>query len=377
MTYPEDLERRLAERTRDLEEKTRLLEEVPCGIKVIALDPIRITYWNRGSMDMYGFEADEALGRHPGDLLKTRFDLPMDQILALLLREGTWRGLAVETRKDGVEIVSDLRLLLHRDDQRQPVYVISTSTDISKERLYLTDLARSRDLAEAASQAKSEFLATMSHELRTPLNAIIGYSEMLSEEAEDEGQDAMVCDLQKINGAGQQLLQLINDILDLAKIEAGRMELYLEEVDLASLVAEVMAISEPLALKSGNVLQGQAAPGLGTCLTDALRLKQVLLNLTSNACKFTSNGTVSLHAAREDDGTVAFVVRDTGIGISPEQLSRLFQQFQQADASISRRYGGTGLGLAIAKQLCEILGAEIMVESSPGEGSTFTVRLHN
>jgi signal transduction histidine kinase/CheY-like chemotaxis protein len=227
---------------------------------------------------------------------------------------------------------------------------------------------------EAASQHKSAFLANMSHELRTPLNAVIGYSEMLQEMAEDEGFDQFVPDLAKIRDAGRHLLNLINDILDLSKIEAGKMDLYLEEVDLKALVEEVRSIVAPLATSSGNRFDIVCPDDVGTFYTDRTKLKQSLLNLLGNASKFTQRGRVALEL-RAGDEELSFIVNDTGIGMTEEQLGRLFQAFSQADASTTRRYGGTGLGLAITKHFCEMLGGRIAVESVPGGGSTFTITL--
>jgi signal transduction histidine kinase/DNA-binding response OmpR family regulator len=227
---------------------------------------------------------------------------------------------------------------------------------------------------EAASQHKSAFLANMSHELRTPLNAVIGYSEMLQEMAEDEGFDQFVPDLTKIRDAGRHLLNLINDILDLSKIEAGKMDLYLEEVDLKALLEEVRSIVAPLATSGGNRLDIVYPDDLGTLYTDRTKLKQSLLNLLGNASKFTQHGRVALEL-RSVDEELSFSVSDTGIGMTEEQLGRLFQAFSQADASTTRRYGGTGLGLAITKHFCEMLGGRITVESEAGAGSTFTITL--
>jgi signal transduction histidine kinase len=227
---------------------------------------------------------------------------------------------------------------------------------------------------EAAGEHKSAFLANMSHELRTPLNAIIGYSEMLQEAAEDDGYEHLVPDLHKIRDAGQHLLRLINDILDLSKIEAGKMEVYRESVDLAELFNEVAALLEPLAAANGNRCQIIGASALGSLYTDRTKLKQMLLNLASNATKFTKSGRVSL-AMSATETEISFRVSDTGIGMTQEQLDRLFQAFTQADASTTRRYGGTGLGLAITKRFAEMLGGRVTVESWPGEGSTFTITL--
>jgi signal transduction histidine kinase/DNA-binding response OmpR family regulator len=226
---------------------------------------------------------------------------------------------------------------------------------------------------ETASAHKSAFLASVSHELRTPLNAIIGYSEMLQEVAQDDGQDVFLPDLARIRDAGRHLLGLINDILDLSKIEAGKMDLYLEEVDLGALIAEVRSIVEPMSAANGNALE-TVFPPFGTFYTDRTKLKQSLLNLLSNAAKFTRNGRVRLEVAMAD-AEVCFVVGDTGIGMTGEQQSRLFQAFSQADVSTSRQYGGTGLGLAITRHFCEMLGGRITVESAPGQGSTFTIAL--
>jgi signal transduction histidine kinase/CheY-like chemotaxis protein len=238
---------------------------------------------------------------------------------------------------------------------------------------------KARAEAEAASRTKSIFLANMSHELRTPLNAIIGYSEILVEDATDRGDDTTVGDLQKIQGAGRHLLELINGILDLSKIEAGRMDVYLEQIYLARLVEEVRAIVEPLVKKNGNELVIHCPPDIGSMRTDLTKLKQSLINLLSNAAKFTQNGTVTLSVSRrETDGDPArftFHVSDTGIGMNEEQLGRLFQAFTQADSSTTRHYGGTGLGLTITRHFANMLGGAIQVTSRPGKGSNFIMVL--
>ena len=238
---------------------------------------------------------------------------------------------------------------------------------------------KARAEAEAASRTKSAFLANMSHELRTPLNAIIGYSEILVEDATDSGDDATVGDLQKIQGAGQHLLGLINGILDLSKIEAGRMDVYLEQIYLARLVDEVRAIVEPLVKKNGNKLVIECPPDIGSMRTDLTKLKQSLINLLSNAAKFTQNGTVTLALSRAQTGSgqarFTFHVSDTGIGMNEEQLGRLFQAFTQADSSTTRHYGGTGLGLTITRHFASMLGGTIEVTSRPGEGSSFIMVL--
>jgi len=232
-----------------------------------------------------------------------------------------------------------------------------------------------RTKAEEANTAKSLFLANMSHELRTPLNAIIGYSEMLEEEAEDQGETEMIPDLKKIRGAGKHLLGLINDILDLSKIEAGRMDLYLETISVNTLIADVVSLVQPLLEEKNNRLITDYPENLGSIHTDVTKVRQNLFNLLSNASKFTEQGTITLTVRREYTSSadrLAFTVQDTGIGMSAEQQAKLFQSFTQADSSTTRKYGGTGLGLSITRKFCEMMGGEIQVTSEPGVGSTFT-----
>lgn len=250
---------------------------------------------------------------------------------------------------------------------------VAVYTDITELRRHNLELEQARELSEVANQTKSQFLANMSHELRTPLNAIIGYSEILQEDAAESSQEQLVPDLKKIEGAGRHLLGLINDILDLSKVEAGKMEIFIEEVEISSLLGEVGAIIRPLVAKNGNRLEVHVANDIGSMRTDRTKLKQCLLNVLSNGSKFTQNGKLTLAVERADRAMIQIAISDTGIGMSEEQLGRLFQAFSQADASTTKKFGGTGLGLAITKHFCRLLGGDISVESRVGEGSTFTI----
>jgi signal transduction histidine kinase len=239
------------------------------------------------------------------------------------------------------------------------------------------ELTTARDEALGASRAKSQFLANMSHELRTPLNAIIGYSEMLQEEAESVGQDDFQPDLEKIRSAGKNLLGIISDILDISQIDTGRAELKPETFEVAGLLNELENTFRLAAEGNVNSLRLSHAASLGTIHQDRRKVQQCLGHVLSNACKFTENGAIEVDATRENGSGdwIRFAIRDTGIGMSDEQMGELFQPFTQADASSTRKYGGTGLGLAITKSFCELMGGELLVESEVGQGSTITIRL--
>jgi PAS domain S-box-containing protein len=239
-----------------------------------------------------------------------------------------------------------------------------------------SELAVARDDAIQANKAKSRFLANMSHELRTPLNAIIGYSEMAAEELEDLGQTAVIPDLNRVNESGRHLLNLINDILDLSKIEAGKMALFVEEFDIYLFVSETASSILPLIEKNNNQLIIECEQDIGTMRTDLTKVRQSLFNLLSNASKFTEKGTITLTVRINNTGdAVLFSVRDTGIGMTEEQQHDLFQEFSQANESTTRDYGGTGLGLTISKRFCEMMGGSITVQSEPGAGSIFNITL--
>jgi adenylate cyclase len=254
--------------------------------------------------------------------------------------------------------------------------------DAQTTRSGLADLVQrleiARDEAMEASRTKSSFLTNVSHELRTPLNAIIGLTELLCDNAARFGTEKALEPLRRVLRAGRHLLNLINDILDLSKIEAGRMDLTLERVRIGPVVEEVLGTARPLAEQNNNALELDCPDGIGAIHADNMRLRQILLNLLSNACKFTKGGVVRLRIRRaEASGQhwVDFAVSDTGIGMTEEQLGRLFQEFSQADASTTRQFGGSGLGLVISRRLCRLMGGDITAISAPGEGSTFTVRL--
>ncbi len=249
--------------------------------------------------------------------------------------------------------------------------------DVS-ERKHIAEMSEQKETAELANKAKSQFLANMSHELRTPLNAIIGYSEMLQEEAEDLGNESFTSDLKKIHTAGRHLLSLINDVLDLSKIEAGKMELYVEPFSVKSLVADVTATAGSLISKNKNQLDVRVNEDVGEMKSDMTKLRQMLFNLLSNAAKFTENGRITMEVRRvthNDTPCILFRVSDSGIGMTKEQLAKLFEAFQQADASTTRKYGGTGLGLAITRRFARLMGGDVNVRSESGRGSLFEIRL--
>ena len=282
-------------------------------------------------------------------------------------RQGYRSLVATPLLRDGVAIgaLSVARAEVHPFDD-DDVSLLETFADqaviaIENARLFEALQDANRQLAEA-SQHKSQFLANMSHELRTPLNAIIGYSEMLQEEAEDLGEETFLPDLQRINAAGRHLLGLINDILDLSKIEAGRMDLFVETFNIVAMIGEVEAVARPLVDTNGNEFVIICAEAIGTMQADQTKVRQTLFNLLSNAAKFTDHGTISLTVEREPDDWISFAVSDTGIGMTEQQLGRLFEAFSQAEASTRSRFGGTGLGLAISRHFCRLMGGDLTVD---------------
>ncbi|QDG52210.1 PAS domain S-box protein [Persicimonas caeni] len=282
-------------------------------------------------------------------------------------------------RADGTTFLAEIAGSRLPDDSG----VLLAVRDITEREAYQQKLRTARDEALEASRAKSAFLANMSHELRTPLNAVIGYSEMLIEEAEfahDDGAEPprlidFLPDLDRIRTAGKHQLALIDDILDLSKIEAGKMDFHYQQIDVPRLLDDLVATVRPLATQNANELELHIDARVDAMRSDLTKIRQVLLNLLSNACKFTDGGTISLTARPDGDDMLVFTVSDNGIGMSDEQLARVFEAFTQADESTTRRFGGTGLGLTIAEHFCRELGGDISVDSKLGEGTDFHVRL--
>jgi PAS domain S-box-containing protein len=281
------------------------------------------------------------------------------------LKDGTWTRVWEHPTQEGGTVTTwtDITPLKQREDELAET---------------VRQLKIARDQAMEASRTKSSFLANMSHELRTPLNAIIGLTELLCENAQRFGTEKAIDPLRRVLRAGRHLLNLINDILDLSKIEAGKLDLVFEEVNIQPLLEEIIGTAKPLAEQNRNQLVLEGSVEIGTVRCDSMRLRQILLNIIGNACKFTKEGSVQLRVSRRYDigrEWVEFAVSDSGIGMTEEQLARLFQEFAQADASTTRQFGGTGLGLAITRKLCQMMGGDVTAISSPGQGSTFTVRL--
>jgi len=363
----------------------RLLEIVPAahravfmsmGDGVIVLDVHdRVVDVNPAAERLLGQAAGSAIGRPADDLFAARPGLVERLAAAEEARDEFVVGAGGEQR------FLDLRVSPLRDDRGRTTGRLVVLRNITELRHFEENLRKAKEAAEAANRAKSTFLTNMSHELRTPLNAILGYSELLRLEIEAMSAENRAKDLQKIHSAGEHLLAMINQLLDLSRIEAGRMDLFLETFDLADLLTDVVQTSQPLMAYNNNSFYADIPPAIGTMHADRLKVRQIILNLLSNAAKFTENGSVTLTVTREPAAAnpggdwISFRVADTGIGISVEQRAYLFQAFSQADPSPTRRYGGTGLGLALSEHFCRLQGGSISLASELHQGSVFTVRL--
>ena len=363
--------------TAQAEEKYRsIFENSVTGICQTAPDG-RFLSANPGLAKIYGYDSVATLMETVTDIGRQIFVLPerREELLGLLEVQGAVANFESEVyRQDGTKIWTVENIQCVRDRHGNLHYYESTVTDIDARKQAEAALQQAKLIAESASSAKSQFLANMSHELRTPLNAIIGYSEMSIEEMSDLGVPSLIPDIQKIHGAGQHLLGLINNILDLSKVEAGKSELFLETFEISTLLTEVAATLRPMVAKNHNTLVIDCPNDIGSMQADVTKLRQSLFNLLSNASKFTENGTITLAVSRSADW-MTFCVSDTGIGMTPAQQSKLFQSFTQADTSTTRKYGGTGLGLVITQQFCHLMGGDIQVTSIAGTGTTFTIRL--
>ena len=375
-------ERKQAEaELRASEERYRLLfKNNPHPMWVYDLETLEFIAVNQAAIHHYGYTRDEFLNMTIADIRPPQ-ELPIlleniSQVDPGIDFAGVWQ----HQKKDGTIIDIEITSYAMIFDSRNAELVLAH--DVTDRLQSEAELYKAKESAEAANLAKSQFLANMSHELRTPLNAIIGYSEILQEEALDLGEADFVSDLERIHNAGQHLLTLINDILDLSKIEAGHAELELATFDVSEVVQDVARTVEPLFFRNTNRLNVECPNNIGELHSDKIKLTQILFNLLSNAAKFTQKGTITLRVERLnndenswDSQQLIFKCTDTGIGMTPEQLQKLFQPFTQADASTTRKYGGTGLGLAIAQKYSQMLGGEITVSSEFGNGSTFTLIL--
>ena len=341
-----------------------------------------IILWNEGARRIYGYEAAEVVGKAGSAMLYTPEDVALGkprEIMDRALHDGKWEGMVNRVRKSGDRFVARVVITPRRDAAGTPIGFLLMSKDISDEIRLTEELQRKNEEleeqyrhVEEANRLKSEFLANMSHELRTPLNAIIGFTELMY-----DGKVGPISDLHKeylgdVLTSSRHLLRLINDILDLAKVEAGKIEFRPEEVDIAQLVDEVRDILRTLAAAKLLHIAVEVDPALTTVLADPSRLKQILYNYLSNAIKFTpEHGRVTIRVAAEDGDDFRLEVEDTGIGIRPQDMERLFVEFQQLDAGASKKYQGTGLGLALTKRIAEAQGGRVGVRSTPGEGSVF------
>lgn len=344
-----------------------------------------ITIDKKGIIQTFNFSAEKIFGYSEKELLSKNIKVLMPKAIALEHDYYLEKYIpntpstivsnnreVVGQRKDGSQFPLDLKVEIVFIDGEE--LFIGIIRDITERKQMDVELQNEKEKAEEASKAKSSFLANMSHELRTPMNAIIGYSEMLAEDAEDDGLDDMLSDLNKITTAGKHLLSLINDVLDISKIEAGRMDLYLEDFNIESIIKDIAITAQPLVEKNNNKLTLKIASDVGDMHSDITKVKQILFNLLSNSAKFTKAGEITITVTKSAS-IIEFSVADTGIGIPKDKLEKVFEEFSQADESTTRNFGGTGLGLALVKRFCELMGGSINVESIEGKGSSFNFNL--
>lgn len=376
-TYADITDLKQAEQAiQESEQRLRVIAEAaPMAVLIITFDDGIIRYTNQRFTEMFAIEASSALGRQA----QTLYADPQhrERFMSALADHGHVEGMEMLLRRAGGEEFWALIASQRVQFEGRPA-MITGLADISDRKRMEGELHKAIWASEQATRAKSDFVASMSHELRTPLNAIIGYSEILFEDAQSAGRESEMSDLRKIQDAGKHLLGLIDNVLDLSKIEAGKMTLYLETFELRAMIESVAATVTALARKTGNTLVVNCADEVGTIHSDLTKVRQILFNLLSNACKFTQNGTITLTALRDTNGavdTIEFQVRDTGIGMTPDQQAKVFEAFTQADSSTTRTYGGTGLGLALTKSFCQLMGGDVRLTSEAGKGTTFVVRL--
>jgi PAS domain S-box-containing protein len=357
----------------------KVVQSSPDGIITIDRWGI-IQSFSASAERIFGYFSDEVMGRNVKILMPKKIALEHDYYLEKFVvgEPSTIVGnsrVVDAKRKDGSVFKMDLRVECIELDDDEVIY-IGTTRDITIQLQMEAEVNKAREDAIAANAAKSAFLANMSHELRTPMNAIIGYSEMLAEDAEDDGLEDLFKDLQKITAAGKHLLSLINDVLDLSKIEAGKMDLFIEVFNFSDVANEVADTAQTLVQANGNKLVVEIGEGLDNLEGDLTKTRQMLFNLISNAAKFTENGTITLSGEKyeiRDSDWVRFSVSDTGIGIPADKLETIFLEFSQADDSTTRNYGGTGLGLSLTRRFAQMMGGEILVESKEGSGSRFII----
>jgi two-component system sensor histidine kinase/response regulator len=367
--------RDVTERLQTEEARARLaaiVEGAEDAITSRTLDGI-ITSWNRGAERLYGYTAEEVIGRSFA-MLMPEDERPPSPALVTAFGAPTTQFETRRRRKDGTMVDVSVAMSPIRDDRGETIGVSTITRDITERKRFEQELQEALEAAQAATRTKSLFLAMMSHELRTPLQAVLGYADLLLLGPEASLTPEQREDLSYIHSGASRMVELIEHLLDLSRMEAGRLELAAEPVDLAEIIEQVRQDVAPQAAAKALAVQIDAPASLPPALGDPDRLRQILLNLAGNAVKFTEQGTVCIRAREAGDG-ISLAVIDTGIGISPEALPYIFEEFRQVDGSLTRRYGGAGLGLAIARRLAEQMGGNLTVVSTPGSGSTFTLRM--